>query len=163
MQMNFRLGNRLQSTGLKFMAFYVHSGDCPCPPAQTPVTPLALNYPFPPKITQGMTSHSSFSLASEWHIAAYLQLVVQPQNGNFELSTLGNILRFIFSGWWLAIGHLVTALILFLNIIGSPFGLQHLKLAVLVLAQIGKQILATRKMMYRGGTPSAATPTPTRT
>lgn len=110
-----------------------------------------------------MTSHSSFSLASEWHIAAYLQLVVQPQNGNFELSTLGNILRFIFSGWWLAIGHLVTALILFLNIIGSPFGLQHLKLAVLVLAQIGKQILATRKMMYRGGTPSAATPTPTRT
>jgi len=41
----------------------------------------------------------------------------------------------------------VTALVLFLTIIGSPFGLQHLKITVLALAPIGKQIVATRKMM----------------
>ena len=98
MQMNFRLENRLQSIGLKFMAFCVHSGDCPCPPAQTPAIPPPLNYPFFPKVARGMNAHSSFALASEWHINAYLQLVVQPQNGNFELSTLGNNLRFIFAG-----------------------------------------------------------------
>ena len=55
---------------------------------------------------------------------------------------VGNILWFIFAGVWLAIGHVVTALALFLTIIGIPFGVQHLKLAVLALAPIGKTIVA---------------------
>jgi uncharacterized membrane protein YccF (DUF307 family) len=58
------------------------------------------------------------------------------------MSTFGNILWFIFAGIWLAIGHVATALALFLTIIGIPFGIQHLKLAVLALAPIGKNIVA---------------------
>jgi uncharacterized membrane protein YccF (DUF307 family) len=62
--------------------------------------------------------------------------------GTGALGMLGNILWFIFAGVWLAIGHVATALVLFLSIIGIPFGVQHLKLAVLALAPIGKKIVA---------------------
>lgn len=58
------------------------------------------------------------------------------------MSIIGNILWFIFAGLWLSIGHVATALALFLTIIGIPFGVQHLKLAVLALAPIGKTIVA---------------------
>jgi uncharacterized membrane protein YccF (DUF307 family) len=61
--------------------------------------------------------------------------------GTGALGMVGNILWFIFAGVWLAIGHVVTALALFLTIIGIPFGVQHLKLAVLALAPIGKKIV----------------------
>ena len=54
---------------------------------------------------------------------------------------LGNVLWFIFAGIWLAIGHLLSALACFITIIGIPFGLQHLKLAGIALAPIGKTIV----------------------
>jgi uncharacterized membrane protein YccF (DUF307 family) len=62
--------------------------------------------------------------------------------GTGALGMVGNILWFIFAGLWLATRHVVTALALFLTIIGIPFGVQHLKLAVLALAPIGKTIVA---------------------
>jgi uncharacterized membrane protein YccF (DUF307 family) len=62
--------------------------------------------------------------------------------GTGALGMVGNILWFIFAGLWLATGHVVTALALFLTIIGIPIGVQHLKLAVLALAPIGKTIVA---------------------
>lgn len=48
---------------------------------------------------------------------------------------------FIFAGAWLAIGHIVSALACFLTITGIPFGIQHLKLAGLALAPIGKKVV----------------------
>ncbi len=62
--------------------------------------------------------------------------------GTGPLGMLGNILWFLFAGLWLAIGHLVTALGLFITIIGIPFAFQHLKLAGLALAPIGKTIVS---------------------
>lgn len=59
--------------------------------------------------------------------------------GGFGL--LGNIIWFVFVGLWLAIGHLFFALANFITIIGIPFGLQHLKLAQLALAPIGKTVV----------------------
>lgn len=50
---------------------------------------------------------------------------------------IGNIIWFIFAGVWLAIGHLLSALLCFVTIIG----IQHLKLASLALAPIGKTIV----------------------
>ncbi len=70
------------------------------------------------------------------------QLTGKDDIGTGALGMVGNILWFIFAGLWLAIGHLATALALFLTIIGMPFGIQHLKLAVLALAPIGKKIVA---------------------
>ena len=61
--------------------------------------------------------------------------------GTGGLGVLGNIIWFIFAGFWLAIGHVVSALINFISIIGIPFGLQHLKLAGIALAPIGKTIV----------------------
>ncbi len=65
----------------------------------------------------------------------------QDDIGTGSLGTLGNVLWFLFAGMWLAIGHLLSAAICFITIIGIPFGLQHLKLAAIAIAPIGKTIV----------------------
>jgi uncharacterized membrane protein YccF (DUF307 family) len=61
--------------------------------------------------------------------------------GTGNLGAIGNIIWFIFAGIWLAICHMLYGLICFITIIGIPFGLQHLKLAALAIAPIGKTII----------------------
>ncbi|MGB4811445.1 MAG: YccF domain-containing protein [Methylophilaceae bacterium] len=61
--------------------------------------------------------------------------------GTGMLGTIGNVLWFIFAGIWLAIGHVMSAILCFVTIIGIPFGVQHLKLAAIALAPIGKTII----------------------
>ncbi len=61
--------------------------------------------------------------------------------GTGPLGVLGNIVWFLLAGLWLAIGHVTCALACFLTIIGIPFGIQHLKLAGLALAPIGKTVV----------------------
>lgn len=61
--------------------------------------------------------------------------------GTGSLGALGNVIWFIFAGIWLAIGHMLAALICFITIIGIPFGLQHMKLAAIAIAPIGKTII----------------------
>jgi uncharacterized membrane protein YccF (DUF307 family) len=55
---------------------------------------------------------------------------------------LGNIIWFILAGWWLAIGHVLSALVNFITIIGIPFAIQHLKLAGIALVPIGKTVVS---------------------
>ena len=62
--------------------------------------------------------------------------------GTGVLGLVGNVIWFVLFGLWLAIGHLVCALLCFITIIGIPFGLQHVKLAQIALAPIGKTIVA---------------------
>ena len=61
--------------------------------------------------------------------------------GTGGLGVVGNIIWFIFAGLWLAIGHVASAIACFVTIIGIPFGIQHLKLAGIALAPIGKTIV----------------------
>ncbi len=61
--------------------------------------------------------------------------------GTGPLGLLGNIIWFVLAGWWLALGHLVTAILLAITIIGIPFAWAHLKLAGLALWPIGKTIV----------------------
>lgn len=61
--------------------------------------------------------------------------------GTGALGTIGNVIWFIFAGIWLAIGHVSSALLNFITIIGIPFGIQHLKLAGIALAPIGKTVV----------------------
>jgi uncharacterized membrane protein YccF (DUF307 family) len=63
--------------------------------------------------------------------------------GTGALGLLGNLLWFLFAGIWLAIGHLVSACACFVTIIGIPFGIQHIKLAGLALAPVGKTIVSS--------------------
>ena len=62
--------------------------------------------------------------------------------GTGSLGTLGNIVWFIFAGVWLAIGHVMSAILFFITLIGIPFGIQHLKLARVTLFPIGQTIVA---------------------
>jgi uncharacterized membrane protein YccF (DUF307 family) len=61
--------------------------------------------------------------------------------GTGPLGFLGNIVWLILAGWWLALGHLITAIVLAMTIIGIPFAWAHLKLAGLALWPIGKMIV----------------------
>ena len=61
--------------------------------------------------------------------------------GTGVMGTVGNVIWFLLAGLWLAIGHVVCALACFVTIIGIPFGIQHLKLAGIALAPIGKTIV----------------------
>lgn len=63
--------------------------------------------------------------------------------GTGALGFIGNLIWFVFAGMWLAIGHIISAVINFSTIIGIPFGIQHLKLAVIALAPIGQTIVTT--------------------
>jgi uncharacterized membrane protein YccF (DUF307 family) len=48
-------------------------------------------------------------------------------------------------GVWLAIGHIASALACFVTIVGIPFGIQHLKLALISLAPIGQMIVTNHE------------------
>ena len=61
--------------------------------------------------------------------------------GTGPLGVIGNVIWFVLAGWWLALGHLVTAFVLALTIVGLPFAWAHLKLAGIALWPIGKAIV----------------------
>ncbi|BBB69575.1 hypothetical protein UNDYM_5322 [Undibacterium sp. YM2] len=65
----------------------------------------------------------------------------QEDIGTGALGMIGNIIWFIFAGIWLALAHLMSALFCFVTIIGIPFGIQHLKLAAIAIAPIGKTVV----------------------
>jgi uncharacterized membrane protein YccF (DUF307 family) len=61
--------------------------------------------------------------------------------GTGPLGVIGNIVWLVLAGWWLALGHLATAILLAVTIIGIPFAWAHLKLAGIALWPIGKIIV----------------------
>ena len=65
----------------------------------------------------------------------------QRDLGTGPLGLIGNIIWFVLAGWWLAIGHLLTAVALAVTIVGIPFAWAHLKLAGIALWPIGKVIV----------------------
>ena len=69
------------------------------------------------------------------------ELSGQSDIGTGVLGLFGNIVWFLLAGVWLAIGHVISAAACFVTIIGIPFGIQHLKLAAIALAPIGKTIV----------------------
>ncbi len=58
-----------------------------------------------------------------------------------QMKTIGNILWFVFAGLWLALGFLVSGLLLCITIIGIPFGIQAFKLAGFALWPFGKEVV----------------------
>ncbi|EKF9442560.1 YccF domain-containing protein [Vibrio cholerae] len=69
------------------------------------------------------------------------ELTDQTDIGTSGFGVLGNIIWFVLAGFWLAVGHILSAVACFITIIGIPFALQHLKLAVISLAPIGKTVV----------------------
>jgi uncharacterized membrane protein YccF (DUF307 family) len=65
----------------------------------------------------------------------------QEDIGTGPFGVLGNIVWLVFAGWWLALGHVVVAVLLAVTIIGIPFAWAHLKLAGIAFWPIGKTIV----------------------
>lgn len=64
-------------------------------------------------------------------------------------SFVGNVVWVVFAGWWLALGHLVTSITLFVSIIGIPFGWANLKLIPISLMPLGREIVPSDEAFGR--------------
>ncbi|MGY5127755.1 YccF domain-containing protein [Streptomyces nigrescens] len=58
-------------------------------------------------------------------------------------SAIGNVIWIIFAGWWLALGHIVTGIVLCVTIIGIPFGIANFKMIPVSLMPLGRDIVPT--------------------
>jgi uncharacterized membrane protein YccF (DUF307 family) len=56
-------------------------------------------------------------------------------------SVIGNVLWILLFGWWLAVGHLVSGVMLCLTIIGIPLGLASFKIIPVTLVPLGVRIV----------------------
>ena len=57
------------------------------------------------------------------------------------MKLIGNIIWVLFGGIFLSIGYVISSLCLMITIIGIPFGLQTLKLALLALWPFGRNVI----------------------
>ena len=60
-------------------------------------------------------------------------------------SGIGNVIWLLLCGWWLAIGHLVTGVLLCLTVIGIPLGLANFKLIPVSLLPMGREIVSVEQ------------------
>lgn len=56
-------------------------------------------------------------------------------------SAIGNIIWVLLAGWWLALEHLVTGVLLAITIIGLPLALANFKMIPLALTPFGRAIV----------------------
>jgi uncharacterized membrane protein YccF (DUF307 family) len=61
-------------------------------------------------------------------------------------SVLGNILWLLLAGWWLALAHLVTAVLLAITIIGLPLAYANVKLVPAALWPFGREIVKSEEV-----------------
>jgi uncharacterized membrane protein YccF (DUF307 family) len=74
-------------------------------------------------------------------------------------SGIGNVLWLVLCGWWLALGHLVTGVLLCLTIIGIPLGLANFKLIPISLLPLGRDIVDVDQARAMGAQPEVTVPT----
>lgn len=112
---------------------------------------LALGYVIAGVVCCILVVTIPFGIAS-FRIAGYAlwpfgrTVVDRPDAGAW--SVLGNIVWLFVAGLWLAIGHVVTSIPLFVSIIGIPLGIANLKMVPISLMPLGKQIVPTRGYAY---------------
>jgi uncharacterized membrane protein YccF (DUF307 family) len=92
------------------------------------------------------TGHFPHRIADKGMAALFGQKAVSraeyfghPDIGTGPLGFLGNLLWLVLAGLWLALGHLITAIMLAITIVGIPFAWAHVKLAGLALRPIGTE------------------------
>src|ERR1700684_204337 len=66
---------------------------------------------------------------------------IAPRQGAGAGALVGNIIWIVLAGWWLAVGHLVTGLLLCVTIIGIPLGIANFKIIPISLMPLGVQIV----------------------
>ncbi|HEX8855306.1 MAG TPA: YccF domain-containing protein [Thermoleophilaceae bacterium] len=73
-------------------------------------------------------------------------------------SAIGNVIWFVLCGWWLALGHVITGVLLCLTLIGIPLGLANFKLIPVSLLPFGRDIVSIDEARARGLEPHVAVP-----
>jgi uncharacterized membrane protein YccF (DUF307 family) len=71
-------------------------------------------------------------------------------------SVIGNVLWLVLCGWWLALLHLVSGVLLCLTIIGLPLGIANFKLIPVSLLPFGREIVSIEEARERGLSTSAS-------
>ena len=66
-------------------------------------------------------------------------IVDKPDAGTGAL--IGNVVWILLFGWWLAIGHLTSAIAMALTVVGIPLAMANLKLIPVSLVPLGKEIV----------------------
>jgi uncharacterized membrane protein YccF (DUF307 family) len=66
-------------------------------------------------------------------------IVRRPDAGAGSL--VGNVIWIVLAGWWLALGHIVTGVLMCITIIGIPLGLANFKLIPVSLTPFGRDIV----------------------
>src|SRR3954466_12876081 len=83
-------------------------------------------------------------------------LVRRPGAG--AASGVGNVIWLVLCGWWLALGHIVTGVLLCVTIIGIPLGLANFKLVPVSFLPLGREIVPIDQAARRGAAAEVAVP-----
>ncbi|GAB78859.1 YccF domain-containing protein [Austwickia chelonae] len=75
---------------------------------------------------------------------------VIPRHDAGAGSAIGNVLWFILCGWWLALAHISTAILLAITIVGIPLAVANVKMIPLTCFPFGKVIVDSDDLAYRG-------------
>lgn len=62
------------------------------------------------------------------------------------VSVVGNVLWLLLAGWWLAISHLIAALLLAITVIGIPLAYANIKLVPVALWPFGREIIRSDRV-----------------
>jgi uncharacterized membrane protein YccF (DUF307 family) len=65
-------------------------------------------------------------------------------------SAIGNVLWVLFCGWWLALAHILTGIVLCATIIGIPLGLACFKLVPVSFWPLGSEIVSVEEAQAFG-------------
>lgn len=88
-----------------------------------------------------------------WRLAGYVvwpfgrTVVDKPTAG--VGSTLGNILWVVLFGWWLALIHIITGVLLAITIIGIPLAIANWKMVPLAFWPLGRDVVPIEVAEYR--------------
>jgi uncharacterized membrane protein YccF (DUF307 family) len=82
------------------------------------------------------------------------EVIDKPTAGIWAL--LGNIVWLIVAGWWLALTHIVTGIVLCFTIIGIPMAIANFKLISISLLPLGKQIVSKPYQTVPGAPPPSS-------
>ena len=83
-------------------------------------------------------------------------LVRRPDAGAGSL--IGNVIWVLLAGWWLALGHLLSGLLMCITIIGIPLGLANFKLIPVSLTPFGRDIVDLEQARRLGYATDLAVP-----
>jgi uncharacterized membrane protein YccF (DUF307 family) len=81
----------------------------------------------------------AFKLAG-YVIWPFGRTVVEQPGASPVWTVVGNVVWVILIGWWLALAHVIAAVLFFITIIGIPFGVASLKMARLALLPFGFEV-----------------------